>query len=221
MYYCFGKGDWDRGVPMLALGSDSLLKSVARKELLEDCSSVADQVSLGDAWYDLAQTKTGFAKSAIHRRAIHWYCRALPSLTGLTRDKVDGRLRRMEGGAQPSAAPVAETPQPTIPVPAPPPVLPKQPAQAIRPGYSLVWQGRNGQYVEARDVGARSWVDVDLRAHGFEQASQAKAILDLQTPKVIRKVQANNPQVRLVVKRQYDTKAGEVFIRNIRLGADN
>src|SRR5439155_13884056 len=50
-YRVLVKNDWDRGVPMLALGSDPKLKELAVQEL-DASTSGDDQLKLADAWAD-------------------------------------------------------------------------------------------------------------------------------------------------------------------------
>ena len=89
-YRCFVRGDWDNGLPMLALGSDATLKALAVKELRE-VQKATERVALGDAWWDVAEKDKGTAKT--RERAIHWYRTALPGLTtGLVKAKVEKRL---------------------------------------------------------------------------------------------------------------------------------
>lgn len=95
-YYCFIKGNWDHGLPMLALGSDERLKELAVKEL-RGVSSAEEQVALGDGWWNLAQECDDPGREAVLRRAALWYTAAryrLPS--GLMRDKVAARLQDID-----------------------------------------------------------------------------------------------------------------------------
>jgi hypothetical protein len=94
-YECLVKNDWDKGLPMLALGSDPALKTLAVKEL-EGAIRPDEQVKLGDGWWALAEKEEGTAKNHLQGRAGYWYRRALPSLSGLVKDKakkrVDGQI---------------------------------------------------------------------------------------------------------------------------------
>jgi len=94
-YFCFVKGDWEKGIPMLALGSDEALKALAVKEL-KGANSAQAQVVLGDAWWDLAQTKADPEKESLMLRAGFWYRQAEPNLaTGLNRVKIEKRLAEL------------------------------------------------------------------------------------------------------------------------------
>lgn len=99
-YYCLIKGNWNRGLPMLALGSDSDLKELAVKEL-EGATDAAGQVALGDGWWDLAGASEGVAQKQLQGRAAHWYRKALPALSGLVKDKVAGRVDSVQPEEQP------------------------------------------------------------------------------------------------------------------------
>lgn len=94
-YICFVKGDWDRGVPMLALGGDGALSKLARKDL-EGTTNADDQAAIGDGWWKLAEEATGTAKRQLQARAAHWYQPALGQLSGLAKDAVAKRLAEIE-----------------------------------------------------------------------------------------------------------------------------
>ena len=90
-YLCLVKGDWTKGLPMLARGNDDALKQLAEKELAGAASST-EQMKLGDGWWDLAEKQTGAAKKQMQGRAGQWYRQALPGLSGLMKDKVEKRV---------------------------------------------------------------------------------------------------------------------------------
>lgn len=98
-YLCLVKGDWDKGLPMLALGSDETLKALAVQEL-KGAADAPAQATLGDGWWDLAQTEQGPAKARLQDRAKLWYTKALPNLTGLAKAKVQKRLEEEEPAAE-------------------------------------------------------------------------------------------------------------------------
>ena len=80
-HLCFAKDDWEKGLPMLARGSNAALRALAERDL-RGAATVQEQVKLGDAWW------------AAHgkQRAAYWYERALPGLKSLERDLVRGRV---------------------------------------------------------------------------------------------------------------------------------
>ena len=93
-YKCLIKGDWDGGLPMLVLGNDQTLKALAVQELAGAASST-EQLKLGDGWWNLAEKQEGTTKKSIQGRAGYWYQKALPGLSGLVKDKVEKRLKRL------------------------------------------------------------------------------------------------------------------------------
>jgi formylglycine-generating enzyme required for sulfatase activity len=91
-YLCFVKGDWVKGVPYLALGSDAELKTVAVMELRKT-STAEGQVGIGDAWWAVAETRQGTERDSLRLRAGFWYRQAEPQLAaGLGRLKITQRL---------------------------------------------------------------------------------------------------------------------------------
>ena len=80
-HLCFVKGNWERGVPMLALGSDAALKAVAIKDL-RGANSADEQAAIGDGWWDVAETKQGGERDTLRLRAGFWYRQAESKLAG-------------------------------------------------------------------------------------------------------------------------------------------
>ncbi len=100
-YLCFVKGDWKRGVPYLALGSDVDLKTVAVLDL-RGATSADEQVGIGDAWWALADSKQGEERASLRLRAGYWYRQAEPNVpAGLGRLKVTQRLAEISKAAKP------------------------------------------------------------------------------------------------------------------------
>ncbi|NQT14359.1 MAG: WD40 repeat domain-containing protein [Planctomycetes bacterium] len=95
-YLCLSRSDWERGIPMLALGSDPALKAPAVKELAGADSPDA-QIAVGDAWWDLAQTKEGHQRNSYLLRAGHWYEQAQPNATStLMKVRLQDRLKEID-----------------------------------------------------------------------------------------------------------------------------
>ncbi|MHB8968921.1 MAG: DUF1559 family PulG-like putative transporter [Pirellulaceae bacterium] len=91
-YYCFTKGEWEKGLPLLAKGSDSRLKQLAEEEL-RNPTVPEDQLRLADGWWELGVQDSARQKP-LQQRAAFWYERALPALSsGLWRAKVEMRLK--------------------------------------------------------------------------------------------------------------------------------
>ncbi len=94
-YDCFAKGDWAHGLPMLALGNEPTLKSLGEQEV-KGVASSEEQAHLGDAWWTAAEAQNGVDKKSMQERAAYWYQSALPALSGLPKDKVASRLRKIQ-----------------------------------------------------------------------------------------------------------------------------
>ena len=93
-YRCFMKNLWRKGIPMLALGSDPVLKGLAVKEL-KGVTDGAEQVKLADAWWELADKKNHLAKKNVLSHAAYCYQESVPRLTGLMKEKVEKRLSKL------------------------------------------------------------------------------------------------------------------------------
>lgn len=98
-FYCFSKNAWDKGIPLLALGADEALKQVAEKELA-GAGAADEKLTLGDAWWDLADRREGQEQEVLRRRAGFWYRQAQDGLSGLARVKVSKRLEELSEAAQ-------------------------------------------------------------------------------------------------------------------------
>ena len=96
-YLCFVKGDWEKGVPMLALGADEQLKALGVGDLKAERSPGA-QLVRGDAWWDAAQR--GQDRDALLTRAGYWYRQAEPNLIGIKRVKAQKRLAELAKAGQ-------------------------------------------------------------------------------------------------------------------------
>ena len=95
-YFCFVKGNWKEGLPMLALGNDAELKRVAILEL-NGSENTETALALGDGWWELAEMRDQETfKIQVRGRAAYWYRKSLPNITGLTLDKVTKRIKLAE-----------------------------------------------------------------------------------------------------------------------------
>jgi len=96
----FGKGDSVWGIPMLALGSDAGLKTLAIAEL-KVTDSIDERVTLADGWWERAAQETGRAQQQVRWRAAGWYQLVLPKLSGLAKARVEKRLSEVSGPIPP------------------------------------------------------------------------------------------------------------------------
>jgi hypothetical protein len=93
-FYCFVKGDWATGVPMLALGGKDKLEALARVEISEDELSADDRVAAGDTLWKLASDPEHERYvDVLKERARFHYSKALPNVDGLVKDKIEKRIR--------------------------------------------------------------------------------------------------------------------------------
>ena len=93
-FQCFMKGDWEKGIPLLAKGSDASLKSLAESELA-DSKDPSEQMRIGDAWWDLAAKENGAPKRNLREHSLGLYKKSLQRLTGLSRTKVEKRVKEL------------------------------------------------------------------------------------------------------------------------------
>lgn len=97
-YHTLLKEDWAKGLPLLAKGNDPTLKELAAAELAADRdSAVTDMVKLGDRWKAAADSVDSNLRGAARRRAIFWYERALPQLSGFSKTRVERLLEDLKG----------------------------------------------------------------------------------------------------------------------------
>ena len=95
LHHCLDEGDWERGIPHLAKGSDEGLRKLAKMELL-DIKAATAQGSLGNAWYDLAEKENNpLRKAQYQNRARYWYERAGGEATGVLALKIKNRLETL------------------------------------------------------------------------------------------------------------------------------
>ncbi|MCI0358275.1 MAG: hypothetical protein L0211_07315 [Planctomycetaceae bacterium] len=113
-FYCFLKGDWNVGLPLLAESGDELLGRYAADELAVP-TEPADQLKLADCWWSCAEEAKGLRAQRIRQHAAIWYQRALPQLAGLSAAKAKRNIETA-AGEQPKLSPKVEHPPPPLPV---------------------------------------------------------------------------------------------------------
>jgi len=90
-WYCYSKNNWRKGLPFLAAGSDESLAELAKQDLAAP-TDPAEQMSLADRWWEIAEKEGAMERRAIQARAASWYQQARPKLSGLNKAKVEKRL---------------------------------------------------------------------------------------------------------------------------------
>ncbi|HVW03246.1 MAG TPA: hypothetical protein VHB77_22985, partial [Planctomycetaceae bacterium] len=93
-YYCFSRGDWPRGLPLLANSDDAALQSLAKRELADPTDADAE-VAVGDGWWDLSEKLPARYRRSARLHAAEWYQNALAGLRGLTRTRIEKRLAEL------------------------------------------------------------------------------------------------------------------------------
>ena len=96
-FICFRKGNWPVGLTHLAAGQPGILKELAVRDLANP-EQAADQLSLGDAWWDAAAGQPDLIHNGLRLRALHWYVRVAPHLDGLDKARVEKRLTERDRG---------------------------------------------------------------------------------------------------------------------------
>jgi hypothetical protein len=91
---CFIRGNWERGLDYLSRGSDVILQDAAKRDLARP-ATWADQIALGDAWWDLAEKKEDSVRTGIRRRADYWYEKGESQATGILRLRVTQRRKTL------------------------------------------------------------------------------------------------------------------------------
>ncbi|HEV3143278.1 MAG TPA: hypothetical protein VGZ47_05265 [Gemmataceae bacterium] len=90
-YLCFFQADWDKGLPMLAKGSEKSLKALAAKDLSLP-GDVKEQLDVADGWWGWAVESKDRIQRNIMQRARAWYERAGPNTQGADRNKVINKI---------------------------------------------------------------------------------------------------------------------------------
>jgi len=92
-FLCFAKGDWHRGLARLARSQDATLGKLAARDVAET-NQPAEQVALGDAWWEAANAESTAARKNILLHAAMWYYRASFQLTGTAKSVAEKRIQQ-------------------------------------------------------------------------------------------------------------------------------
>jgi hypothetical protein len=90
-YTCFYRHSWDEGLALLKKGVDPDFRRAATLDLQKP-QAADKQLVVADQWWDLAQQSKGQTQRACEERAVFWYEKALPRLTGLNQSKANDRV---------------------------------------------------------------------------------------------------------------------------------
>jgi hypothetical protein len=89
-YFGYQKKRWEKALPYFARSKGNL--ATLAKQDLADPKDVKDQLALADGWWALASNEKDLGKLALQMRAMHWYDKTLPALSGLNRTKAQKRI---------------------------------------------------------------------------------------------------------------------------------
>ncbi len=103
LYYCFIRGDQQKGLPMLAKGTDQKLAAAAKVREQNRAKGVASSLDEADAWFDAVANVAAEYKTDVQRLALEGYTVLASSGTGL--EKVKAEKRRDELRAAVAASP--------------------------------------------------------------------------------------------------------------------
>src|SRR5438309_1601268 len=94
-YFCFYKGDWVAGLPLIAKGPENGLKKLAQDDLAA-ANDPPRRLAIGDGWWELSANQNWLARKHLQARAAWWYRQVLPELGGIHRSIVQKRIEAVE-----------------------------------------------------------------------------------------------------------------------------
>jgi hypothetical protein len=97
-FYCFGKGDFDKGLPYLAKAGDSDLTPRAKRDLANP-TKPQDRFEIAEDWWEYGQRRTSAVETKAKLRAVHWYQLALPELSTLDKRIAEKRIEEFLVGS--------------------------------------------------------------------------------------------------------------------------
>lgn len=91
-YFCFKAGDWEKGLPLLAKGSDATLSRLAKDDLA--LAQAPDRaIAIGDSWWRWAEGQKDPFKAAGFLRASFAYGTAVGKAQGLEKVRLEKRIK--------------------------------------------------------------------------------------------------------------------------------
>lgn len=85
------EGGFEKGLPMLAKGTNKQIKDAAQLDL-ENPTDTRQQMAVGEAWFQIAQKELKFPHN-YYARSFAWFSEAAPELSGSDSTHVQYRLR--------------------------------------------------------------------------------------------------------------------------------
>ncbi len=99
-FHALARGDWDRGLQLLARGGDLKFKALAVADLATPADAVTT-LALATAYATQAESESGVAKVHLLCRAVWWYEQAQNQLSGLERSRVERLVAGIDKGLPP------------------------------------------------------------------------------------------------------------------------
>jgi outer membrane protein assembly factor BamB len=90
-YLSLLKGEWQRGLFLLAQGNDPALRRLAQRDLAQP-DTTAERIEMGDAWWQQADKEKDQARVYLRQRAVYWYEQALAGADDLVRGRLEERI---------------------------------------------------------------------------------------------------------------------------------
>ncbi len=90
-YLCFVKDDWQKGLPLLAIGDDAVLKKLADVDT-GGGQDAANWVALGDGWWEQGQKLSGMVRRNVLHRSVGFYLKTSQTTAGLPKMKIDKHI---------------------------------------------------------------------------------------------------------------------------------
>lgn len=106
-FLCFMKGQWNRGLPLLASGRDSNLQRLAAEELSKPTDGQRI-VQLAGQWLNLSQRERGIAATHVREHALQLYREAAGSDNGLAKLQAQRRTAELQSAEPPAPDPVEQ-----------------------------------------------------------------------------------------------------------------
>ena len=94
-FHALIRGDWDRGLGLLARGSDPKLKALAEADLAVPADAVSAS-ALADVCAEQAASESDPVKTHLLCRACYWYGQAALKLTGIDRTRAEKKYAATE-----------------------------------------------------------------------------------------------------------------------------
>lgn len=94
-FLCFDRGDWDAGIPHLAMSTSVTIRRAAEKDEAAS-KSAADQAAAFEAWCDAVDAVERDHRDSARKRALHWANLAANRATGLAKSQLESRIADLE-----------------------------------------------------------------------------------------------------------------------------